>query len=248
MLTEQVASGILFVACSIFAIKNEKMRSKHILFIVASLYILQGCNMEKCNDDIDYGTYELSDAALEFNPYSDQYKTVVFIDSLSNEYRFIIQDNVLHSSSNNSVPGPCPEDSTRIVNYKSKSNYYRVKLTGIEISTEFQIWLNPVPQPNQNGESGDELIILNPGDTYNCLYHRINQKDNNGNPISHEDNSFVLDSLKVFDKTFYQVVINNPEGFNKNPRYRVGYNRAFGLVWLEDTQLSKRYAFERIDN
>ena len=224
------------------------MKNINGLIVLAILINLCRCSKETCSNDIDYGNFELSNAAKEFNPYLSQNRTIIFKDSLSNEYRFIIQNNELRTSNNNSIPGPCPEDSTKTVNYKSKNNYFRLKLTGIEINTEFQIWLNPIPQPNQNSETGEELIILNQEDTYNCLYHRINQKDKNGNPISHKDNSFLLDSLTVLNKTFYQVIINHPAGYNKNPKYRVGYNKNHGLVWLEDTSLPKTYVFDRIEN
>ena len=224
------------------------MKNINKLIVLAILITLCRCAKETCSNDVDYGIFELSNAAKEFNPYLSQNRTIIFKDSLSNEYRFIIQDNELRTSNSNSVPGPCPEDSTKTVNFKSKSSYFRIKLTGIEINTEFQIWLNPVPQPNQNGVSGEELIVQNESDIYDCLYHRINQRDRNGDLISHEDNSFVLDSLTILNKTFYQVIVNNPAGFNKNPKYRVGYNKEYGLVWLENTSQSKIYVFDRIEN
>ena len=221
---------------------------KNTLLFLAILITLSRCSKETCSNDVDYGSFELSNAAKEFNPYLSQNRTIIFKDSLLNEYRFIILDNELRTSNSNSVPGPCSEDSSKTVHYKSKSNYFRIKLIGVEINTEFQIWLNPIPQPNQNGESGEELIVQNGSDIYNCLYHRINQKDRNGNFISHEDNSFVLDSLTVLNKTFFQVIVNNPAGLNKKPKYRVGYNKNYGLVWLEDTSLPKTYVYDRIEN
>ncbi len=121
-------------------------------------------------------------------------------------------------------------------------------LTGIALNMALQIAISPIVQPNQDGQTGEELIIQSQNEYFNSLYHRINQKNKNGDIISHTDNSFIIDSMKVLNKTFYQVIVNNPAGYNKGSQYRVGYNKTHGLVWFENTSLRKTYVFDRIEN
>ncbi|MFM2267346.1 MAG: hypothetical protein RL757_787 [Bacteroidota bacterium] len=218
---------------------------KKIIVVLTLICSLYGCEQKTCRDDVDYGNLELTNAAKELNPYTSQNKIIVFKDSLAKEYKFALSNQTLQTSKNY-IPAPCSEDASKMVNYVSKSDFFRLRLTGIELNMELYITIGPIPQPNQDGQTGEELNITNQND--NNLYHRINQKNKNGETISHTDNSFIVDSMKVLNKTFYQVIVNNPAGYNKSPTYRMGYNKTHGLVWFEDKSLRKTFVFDRIEN
>lgn len=226
------------------------MRTFSLIVLFIPGFIFCSCG-NKCKDStIVYGHFELSAEGKSFNPYLPENQTVVFSDGGGNEYRFVILGTDLQTD-NSFAPGPCPMDSSQSIPYESSYTFYKIKLSGIEINTEFQIWLiEKTPQPNQNGITGEELYVQTIDNSVNetALYHSINQLDGLGNPINHEAHSEITDSLTILNKTFYQVIRNNKTGFIPNPKYEIYYNKTFGIVGFTDTHISKNYVFERIEN
>lgn len=217
------------------------------ILLLLAIISFSNCNEKACKNEIFFGDFELSATAKSYNPYLPIHKRVVFVDDVGVEYKFEIQDNVLQMESS-VAPGPCPEDDSETAFFRSNYTFYRVKLNGLSTNLRFEMWLiERFPQPNEGGITGEEFFIQALDGIVNetALYHRINQFDREGNPISHEDNSEILDSFQLLNKTFYQVIKNSG---TSHPKYHVYYNQEFGLIGFKDTVTSKEYVFERIEN
>jgi hypothetical protein len=220
--------------------------------LLCCLCCLFGCEKEdNCEDEVQLGNFTLSAEAKAFNPFKATQKKVIFKDDMGNEHPFELSGTELVTGVELSIDGPCPQDSSKTAVYFSTLELYQIAFIGTTLpDLDFLVRLNDVPEPNNFGVSGEELIILAvssdlPDGEETCLYHRINQSDANGKPLPHTDNTFLFDHLTLLGKPFSQVLSNTQNEYL--PRFDVKYNSEFGIVGFTDTQKGIEYVFDRVE-